>query len=120
MKSIAFSVLALAFGATSAFAQQPAAGNAEHGKKLFMEIGCYQCHGVAGQGAQQTGPRISRTALPFDGFLHQIRQPLNQMPPYEAAVLPDSSVADLYAYVKSMPAPPDPKSLPLLVNMGQK
>ena len=117
MKIFALTAFAATLIAAPAFAQE---GNVEHGKKLFMEIGCFQCHGAAGQGALQTGPRISRTQLPMDGFLHQLRQPMNQMPPYEAAVVSDKDAADISAYIKSMPAPPDPKTLPLLMNMGVK
>ena len=89
-------------------------GNADNGKKLYRETGCYQCHGLAGQGAMMTGPRVSRTELAFDGFLNQLRHPVNQMPPYEAAVLPDRDAADIYAYLRQMPAPRDPNSIPLL------
>jgi mono/diheme cytochrome c family protein len=97
-------------------AQQPPApaGNADNGKKLYREIGCYQCHGLAGQGAMMTGPRLSRTEFAFDGFLNQLRHPVNQMPPYEAAVLSDRDAADIYAYLRQMPAPRDPNSIPLL------
>jgi mono/diheme cytochrome c family protein len=100
----------------TAAAQQPSApaGNAAAGKALYQQVGCYACHGLAGQGAQATGPRLSRTQLPFEGFLLQLRHPQAQMPPYEAAVLPDQDAADIYAYVRQMPAPPDPKSIPLL------
>jgi mono/diheme cytochrome c family protein len=98
------------------FAQQAAApaGNADNGKKLYRETGCYQCHGLAGQGAMMTGPRVSRTEFAFDGFLNQLRHPVNQMPPYEAAILSDRDAADLYAYLRQMPAPRDPNSIPLL------
>jgi ubiquinol-cytochrome c reductase cytochrome c subunit len=91
-----------------------ATGSAEHGKTLYREIGCYQCHGLAGQGALMTGPRVSRTELPFDGFLNQLRHPVSQMPPYEAAVVSDHDAADIYAYLKQMPAPPDANNIPLL------
>lgn len=90
------------------------AGNADNGKKLFRETGCYQCHGLAGQGAVMTGPHVSRTELPFDAFVNQLRHPANQMPPYEAAVLSDKDAADIYAYVRQMPPPRDPNSIPLL------
>ncbi len=90
------------------------AANAEHGKALFRAIGCYECHGLAGQGAPMTGPRVSRTELPLDAFLNQLRHPVNQMPPYEAAVVSDRDATDIYAYLKQMPAPPDPNSIPLL------
>ncbi|HLI99189.1 MAG TPA: cytochrome c [Bradyrhizobium sp.] len=108
------SLMAMMTGAI--FAQQtPApAGNAEHGKTLYRETGCYQCHGLAGQGATMTGPRLSRTAFEFDGFLNQLRHPVNQMPPYEAAILSDQDAADLYAYVRQMPAPRDANSIPQL------
>jgi ubiquinol-cytochrome c reductase cytochrome c subunit len=95
-------------------AQQSPSGNVDHGKTLYRETGCYQCHGLAGQGAVMTGPRVSRTELPFDGFLNQLRRPVNQMPPYEAAVVSDGDAADIYAYLRQIPAPPDPNSIPLL------
>jgi mono/diheme cytochrome c family protein len=116
MKQVIFGLAGLALTLGTAAAQQPAApaGNAGHGKALYQEVGCYACHGLAGQGAQATGPRLSRTQLPFEGFLSQLRQPQSLMPPYEAAVLPDQDTADIYAYVRQMPAPPDPKSIPLL------
>ena len=116
MKHVIFALAGLALALGTASAQQPAApaGNAGHGKTLYQEVGCYGCHGLAGQGAQATGPRLSRTQLPFEGFLSQLRRPQTVMPPYEAAVLPDQDAADIYAYLRQMPAPPDPRGIPLL------
>jgi mono/diheme cytochrome c family protein len=116
MKPIILALAGLILAAAPACAQQGSApaGNAENGKTLYLQVGCYQCHGQAGQGARMTGPRISRTEFPFDSFLYQLRHPANQMPPYEAAVLSDQDAADLYAYVRQMPAPRDPNSIPLL------
>ena len=114
MKRIIFAFAGLALAIGPACAQQASAGNVENGKTLYLQVGCYQCHGYAGQGAQPTGPRVSRTELPLQGFLDQLRHPVNQMPPYEAAVLSDQDVADIYAYVRQMPAPRDPNSIPLL------
>jgi mono/diheme cytochrome c family protein len=116
MKTYRLILAALTLTIASASAQQASqpAGNTEHGKTLYRETGCYQCHGLAGQGAPMTGPRVSRTEFAFDGFLSQLRRPVNQMPPYEAAVLSDQDAADIYAYLRQMPAPPDPNSIPLL------
>jgi mono/diheme cytochrome c family protein len=111
---ISISALVLAIGPVSAQQAADPAGNADNGKKLYREIGCYQCHGLAGQGAVMTGPRVSRTEFAFDGFLNQLRHPVNQMPPYEAAVVSDRDAADIYAYLRQMPAPRDPNSIPLL------
>ena len=116
MKHLGHALMILTLTIGSAAAQQAPApsGNPEHGKTIYREVGCYQCHGLAGQGAMMTGPRVSRTEFAFDGFLNQLRHPANQMPPYEAAVVSDQGAADIYAYLKQMPAPRDPNSIPLL------
>ena len=110
----ALMILTLAIGSASAQQAPTPSGNADNGKKLYRETGCYQCHGLAGQGAMMTGPRVSRTEFAFDGFLNQLRHPAGQMPPYEAVVLSDRDAADIYAYLRQMPAPRDPNSIPLL------
>lgn len=104
----------LTVGAVSAQQIAAPSGKAERGKALYLETGCYQCHGLAGQGAVMTGPRVSRTEMPFDGFLNQLRHPVNQMPPYTTALLSDQDAADLFAYLRQMPAPRDPNSIPQL------
>ena len=101
--------------ATVMAAPAPApSGNAQRGRTLYEQVGCYACHGLAGQGAQATGPRLSRTQYPFGVFLQLLRQPQKQMPPYQAAVLPDQDAADIWTYVRQMPAPRDPQTIPLL------
>jgi mono/diheme cytochrome c family protein len=93
-------------------AQDAPKGSAEAGKVIFNKS-CYTCHGTTGQGAAVTGPRIGPTALPFDAFLHQIRQPYNQMVPYPPSVLSDQDIADIYAYLQSQKKE-DFKQIPLL------
>ncbi len=115
-----FVFAALLIGLPAARAQQssennPPAGNAQNGKKLFMSDGCYECHGQQGQGAAQTGAaRIGPPQLSYDGFQTYIRSPKNQMPPYTVKALPDQDLADIYAYLKSIPMPPKGKDIPLL------
>jgi mono/diheme cytochrome c family protein len=112
--AVVIAVVLPTIGQANAQQAPAAAANAAHGKTLYRETGCYQCHGLAGQGALMTGPRVSRTELPFDGFLNQLRHPVNQMPPYEAAIVSDRDAADIYAYLRQMPAPPEANSIPLL------
>jgi mono/diheme cytochrome c family protein len=113
-----FAVLgSLCLVATQAIAAEQSAvpsGNAARGKTVFEQVGCYQCHGLAAQGALATGPRLSRTQLPLASFKKLVRHPLRQMPPYESAALSDQEVADIYAFVQSIPAPRDAKSIDLL------
>ena len=110
---------ALLFAFPAARAQQssdtPPTGNAQNGKKLFMSDGCYECHGRQGQGAAQTGAaRIGPPQLSFEGFQSYVRNPKINMPPYTSKAIPDPALADIYAYLKSIPMPPKGKDIPLL------
>ena len=90
-------------------------GDTQNGGRIFVSDGCYECHGRAGQGAQQTGaPRIAPPALTIDGFARYIHAPTGNMPPYTSKVVPDQAVADIYAFLKSLPPPPPVKDIPLL------
>ena len=100
----------LALFAACAQAQTPS-GNAGNGKDLFLKYSCYACHGFDGHGGD--GARISATKLTQAAFTAYIRNP-RQMPSYSTKVLPDAQVADLYAYVKSLPDSPPAKSIPVL------
>ena len=101
-------------------AQQPTtaaapAGNAQNGKKNFTADGCYECHGLQGQGATQTGAaRIGPPILSLESFLSYVRHPANQMPPYSSKAISDQDLTDIYAYLKSIPLPPKGKDIPLL------
>ena len=88
------------------------AGNAENGKKLYNTIGCWQCHGYSGQGGD--GTRIATNPTPFPRFTKYIRAPGLDMPPYTAKVVSDAQLADIYAFLKTIPPPRDSKDIPLL------
>ena len=93
-------------------AQAAPAGSAENGKKLFLERGCFQCHNTLGQGGD--GPRLAPRPIPFPAFMKELRQPRDQMPPYTARVMSDKEIADIYAYLLTIPAPPGVDTIPIL------
>jgi len=107
-------------GATSVGAQgqDPPAGDAAHGRVVFLKEACFTCHGRSGQGGAYNGPApvLAQTALPLEGFRAQIRNPVNDMPAYSDAVLSDKDIADIYAFVRSLPGPRSPKDIPILNN----
>lgn len=88
------------------------AGNTQNGKKLFDSDGCYQCHGFAAQGG--VGPRLGPKPLSWTAFSRYVRHPTDQMPPYTAKVVSDQELADIYAFLSAIPAPPAAKSIPIL------
>jgi mono/diheme cytochrome c family protein len=94
------------------------AGNAENGKKNYTSYGCYECHGNHGEGSSATGPRLTRFPDPLEAFIDYIRHPAGQMPPYTSNVVSSSELADIYAFLQSLPQPPSPDFLPLLQLSG--
>jgi mono/diheme cytochrome c family protein len=109
---------ASAWVVAQAQAQDAPAGDAGNGKRIYLAVGCFTCHGRSGQGGALTGPApiLASTAMPFDGFKGQIRDPSNNMPAYSDAVLSDKDIGDIYAYVKSLPGARSPKDIPILNN----
>ena len=103
------------FSATAAFAQADTPrGNVANGKKLFETIGCFECHGYAGQGGG-AGPKLVDPPA-FPAYIAQLRTPRQIMPPYTARVLNDQQAADIYAHLLTLPKPADAKNIPLLQN----
>ncbi len=88
------------------------AGNAENGKRIYSDYGCYQCHGYAAHGG--AGPRLAPNPISFAAFARYVRHPRGQMPPYTSKVVSDSELADIHAFLRSLPQPPAVKDIPLL------
>jgi len=106
--------LACLMASTSAFAQDTPRGDSANGKKLFETIGCFECHGYAGQGGA-AGPKLIDPPV-YPAFIVQLRTPRQVMPPYTAKVLSDQQAADIYAHLLTFPKPADPATIPLLRN----
>jgi mono/diheme cytochrome c family protein len=108
--------LVAAIVSTQALAQAPA-GDAAHGRELYMKNLCWTCHGTAGQGGDRgSGPRIAYTPWPWEGFVQQVRRPRESMPRYDAKFVSDRDLADIYAYVASAKPGPKAKDIPLLAD----
>jgi len=103
-------LLLLASLAAVACAQSPS-GDAKHGKELFQSYACYSCHSFDGHGG--AGARLVPMPLNQTAFIGFVRH-AGRMPSYSSKVLPDEKLADIYAYIKSLPTSPDAKNIPLL------
>jgi mono/diheme cytochrome c family protein len=90
------------------------AASADHGKTVFMNSGCWECHGTLGQGsiATSNGKRIAPDPLPWEAFSGFVRSSNRAMPPFSEKILSESDLADIYAYLQSVPKPP--ANIPLL------
>ena len=110
---IHFRVAIMVLAACASLAAQEPKGNAENGKRLFTAYACYQCHGYQGQGSN-AGARLAPKPLPLQAMIKYIRKPTGVMPPVTAKVVSDAEVADIRAYLETIPAPPDVKTIKLL------
>ena len=90
-----------------------AAGSADKGKTAFAKHGCWQCHGFAGQGGV-AGPKRAPDPMPLEAMSAFVRNTRGGMPPYQRAILSDADLADIHAYLQSLPKARDYKSIPLL------
>jgi len=104
--------------AAAAQTQPSSAGNAQAGKDLYLRYSCYACHGYDGHGG--AGARLVPMRMTVERFTAYVHSP-RQMPPYSTKLLSDAQLADLWAYIKSLPVSPDAKDIPLLARiMGGK
>jgi mono/diheme cytochrome c family protein len=108
-------------GAVSAQAPGPATsaaqptGNAETGRRLFMDHTCYYCHGTVGQGGlPAVGPRVALVPRSLDSFIGYVRKPTGRMSAYSEKVLSDAALTDIYAFLRTQPPAKAAKDIPLL------
>jgi mono/diheme cytochrome c family protein len=111
----AAAVLTVGF-ALPARAQDTPPGDAAAGKRIYLSTGCFYCHGSSGQGGAYNGtaPVLAKTAMPFMGFMFQLRTPSSEMPAYVESVMPDQQVADIYAFLQALPGRREVKDIPIL------
>jgi mono/diheme cytochrome c family protein len=111
-----FGVAALAVPAV--FAQQ-SGGDATKGKELFLKYSCYACHGFSGQNG--SGARLVPMRMTTAAFTAYVRSPrTRQMPSFSTKVLSDEQLADIHAYIKTLPASKPAKDIPALEQFKQK
>ncbi len=115
---VALTTLALAMTLGPLDAQTTAPqGDATRGKASFVAYGCYECHGTLGQGNYMSAPHIAPHPIPYVALIAYIRRPSGEMPSYAATILPDKDVADIYAYLSSIPAAKTAAAIPALSNV---
>jgi ubiquinol-cytochrome c reductase cytochrome c subunit len=99
-------------------AAKPDTANPANGKAVYMRVGCFTCHGTVGHGG--AGARLAPNPLPLATFQAWVRKGtpgwsiLGGMPSFSTTVISDKELADIRAYLASLPPPPAAKDIPLL------
>ena len=94
----------------------PITGDAENGKKLYYEQGCYGCHGYQGIGRKNLANDVSGIMFSEEVFLIYLRAradlnpmlPSQDMPHYPESSLSDEQAKDIYAYIRTFKDTPPP------------
>jgi ubiquinol-cytochrome c reductase cytochrome c subunit len=89
------------------------AADVAKGKTAYVKNGCWQCHGFVGQGGI-AGPKLAPEPMPLAAMNVFLRNTKGAMPPYMEAVLSNEDLADIHAYLQSIPKAADYKTIPLL------
>ena len=117
--SVAAAVLCLAVQTTAhTQAVNTQRASVANGETAYLRVGCHACHGTVGHGG--AGTRLAPNTLPLAAFEAWIRSGTpgwsfaRGMPAFSAAVLTDQEVADIRAFLASLPAPPAAQDIPLL------
>jgi mono/diheme cytochrome c family protein len=111
MTTKGFGIALLLLAGSGAMIAQAPSGNTANGKQIFIKEGCFRCHGTDGQGG--AGRRLTPNPLATAAFIQYVRKPSGQMPPYANQVT-DAELADVRAYLATIPPPPPLKDIPLL------
>jgi len=119
-------VLSLALLIGSAGAQVafgPISGDADKGKTLYYDYGCFGCHGFNGIGKKNLANDVSGIMFREDVYLTYLRGreemnplfPTQDMPNYPADSLSDEDALDIYAYIRTFKDnPPEVEDIPAL------
>ena len=111
---------ALLFLASTAAAQSTRADRAAiaNGEAVYLRAGCQSCHGTVGHGG--AARRLAPNTLPLPAFTTWVRNGTpgwtfaTGMPAFPASVIGDADLADVRAYLASLPPPPPVADIPLL------
>ena len=110
--------MVLAMASASSLAQS--VDEVEAGRRLYMQNGCYSCHGTVGQGGERSSaPRIAPDPYPFEAFKMMVRQPREAMPRYDPKFVSDEQLQVIHRYLGSIPKGPAAKDIPQLRDVSR-
>ena len=106
------SLILLLAGTNMALAQS-ADDAAKRGERAFMAYHCYACHGTQGNGGPAAYPKLAPNPIPVEAIRAELRT-TNAMPRYTESMVTDAEIADIHAYLASIPQGPKAADIPAL------
>ena len=94
---------------------QTANADVERGRQLYMDNGCFSCHGTVGQGGERSaGPKLAPDTFPFEAFRALVRTPRGGMPRMDLKHISEEQLRDMHGYLASIAKGPAAKDIPML------
>ena len=76
----------------------------ERGRQLYMDNGCFSCHGTVGQGSDRSGaPKLAPDPYPYEAFRALVRTPRETMPRLDVKHVSDEQLQLMHRYLTSVP-----------------
>ena len=113
MQKTLLTVFTMCLASVNTHAAEAVSTEVELGLALYNDFGCYQCHGLYGQGGN-AGPRLAPDPLPYEAFQVIVRTPVAKMPPYTTKVLSDEQLQSIHGYLQSLKKTPPASEIDLL------
>jgi mono/diheme cytochrome c family protein len=110
-------VASLVAAVVAGAAERAASPSATRGRQLYVTVGCVHCHGSMGQGST-AGTRLAPQPLPAEAIAQFIRNTGTTMPAYSARVLSDADVADIAAFLATIPPARPVERIPALRDLA--
>ena len=83
---------------------QIANADVERGRQLYMDTGCFSCHGTVGQGSDRSGaPKLAPDPYPFEAFRALVRTPRETMPRLDVKHVSDEQLQLMHRFLASIP-----------------
>ncbi len=83
---------------------QPANTDIERGRQLYMDTGCFSCHGTVGQGSDRSGaPKLAPDPYPYEAFRALVRTPRETMPRLDVKHVSDEQLQLMHRFLASIP-----------------
>jgi mono/diheme cytochrome c family protein len=117
-KSIVVAILLCCAGSLMAQSARTERAAIANGESVYLRLGCQACHGTVGHGG--AARRLAPNTLPLEGFTTWVRNGspgwsfMSGMPAFPLSVLSDDELADIRAFLASLPPPPPVSEIPQL------
>ena len=118
MKPLFLALALLCLHGAAAQSGRAERSSAANGERVYLRVGCQACHGTVGHGG--AARRLTPNTLPLPAFTAWVRNGspdwtfASGMPAFPPSVIGDADLADVRAYLASLPPPPAVADIPLL------